>query len=133
METITKATGLKKKRNLFGWVFLASVIVFIFSNPVLMIGPQFGMQIIDYFNPVAPNSGTSGSTLMNTAVVVSMVSLLTSITSLIGFLSTTVLAWRKDKRESASAELEIKKKELELEKLKIELSKTKDPSRSDIT
>jgi len=52
---------------------------------------------------------------------IATVSLLTSITSLIGFISTTVLAWRKERREARSADLDIKRKELEIQKLQQEL------------
>ncbi len=49
----------------------------------------------------------------------------TSVISLVGFVVTTVIAWRKEKRESTLAEVERKKLELELEKSKIELEELK--------
>ncbi len=81
---------------------------------------------IDPMPPITsePPNHAKDSAAPDTAVVVSVVSLLTSLTSLVGFFSTTVLAWRKEKRETVTAELEIKKKELELEKLKIELARS---------
>lgn len=65
--------------------------------------------------------------------MVSAVSLLTSITSLIGFFSTTFLAWKKERRDSISAELEIKKKELELERLRMDLAKSRNGALNDST
>ena len=79
---------------------------------------------IDPTPPLPPPSQAPSVSVPDTAIIVSVVSLLTSITSLVGFFSTTVLAWRKEKRETLSAELEIKKKELELEKLRVELGKS---------
>jgi len=43
----------------------------------------------------------------------------------LGFFSTTVLAWRKEKREERHAELELRKKELEIQKLQAELEEKK--------
>lgn len=55
---------------------------------------------------------------------------LTSITSLVGFVTTTVITWRKEKREATLADVERQKLETELEKSRLELeglkkSKTK--------
>jgi len=52
------------------------------------------------------------------ALIVSVAS--TLITAL-GFISTTALAWRKERRESRSAALEEQREQLELEKLRREL------------
>lgn len=49
----------------------------------------------------------------------------TSVASLIGFVTTTAITWRKEKRESDLAELERRKLELELEKSKLELQELK--------
>ena len=43
--------------------------------------------------------------------------------SLIGFISTTVLAWRREAREARSAKLEVAQTRLELEKTRLELEK----------
>lgn len=57
------------------------------------------------------------------AWIATLGSLLTSVVTLVGFVSTTILAWRKEAREAAVADLERKRKELELEKEKLELEK----------
>ena len=77
------------------------------SSPPINSGPGHPMP-----KPPPPDYNTDSGAI-DTAVMVSIISLLTSLTSLIGFFSTTVLAWRKEKRETLSSELEIKKKELE--------------------
>ena len=58
-------------------------------------------------------------------VIIGTISFLTSLTSLFGFISTTVLAWRKEKRDVEAVRIENEKKELELLKLKMELDKLK--------
>ncbi len=51
--------------------------------------------------------------------------LATSIASLIGFVTTTAITWRKEKRESEIAVMERKKLELELEKSRLEIEELK--------
>ena len=55
-------------------------------------------------------------------------SLITSVTSLVGFITTTVITWRKEKRESSLADMERRKLETELEKSKLELEELKKKS-----
>ncbi len=55
-------------------------------------------------------------------------SVIASATSLIGFVMTTVITWRKEKRESALADVERRKLETELEKSRLELEKLKKKS-----
>ena len=58
-------------------------------------------------------------------MITMIASVSTSVISLIGFVSTLTLGWRKEERETKTSELERKKLELELEKQRIELSKLK--------
>ena len=51
------------------------------------------------------------------------ISVATSIVSLIGLLSTNLLAWRREAREARSAEVQLQRQQLEIEKLKLELEK----------
>ncbi len=67
--------------------------------------------------PLTVDSQSSG--------VVLAVSVATSIVSLIGLLSTNLLAWRREARESRSAEVQLQRQQLEIEKLKLELDKQK--------
>ena len=136
METMSRAVSLKKRRKIFGWIFVVSICVFFASSMLFTIAPMDSMPQpipppqngvpIDPNPPPFPQDHAPNTSGFDTAVIVSGVSLLTSLTSLVGFFSTTVLAWRKEKRETRSAELEIKKKELELEKLRKELGKSKE-------
>lgn len=132
MDTNSKTSGLKKTRRIFGWVFLVSILVFFAPNMIWTMlsisGPPPKL-----LPEVMPQLQAQESAPPDTAVVVSVVSLLTSLTSLVGFFSTTVLTWRKERRETVSAELEIKKTELELEKLKIELRRSEGSGKNEST
>jgi hypothetical protein len=56
-------------------------------------------------------------------MVVAVVSLLGSVTSLVGFVSTTAVTWRKERREQRHADVELEKAKLEVEKLRAELGR----------
>ena len=49
--------------------------------------------------------------------------------SLLGFISTTALGWRKEAREAQEAKLELEKTRLELEKMRAELESRQDAER----
>jgi len=52
-----------------------------------------------------------------------MASLATSVASFFGFLITTGIAWRKERREGESADLDLERKKLELESLRLDIEK----------
>ncbi|MBN1260889.1 MAG: hypothetical protein JXB35_09435 [Anaerolineae bacterium] len=54
-------------------------------------------------------------------------SLVTSFVSCAGFISTTILAWRKELREARSAELDRRRRELEIERAQRDLA-AREPS-----
>jgi hypothetical protein len=71
-----------------------------------------------------------------TLLIISLLSLATSATTLVGFVSTTLLAWRKEGRDSRTGFLDIQLKELEIQKRQQELRETKpklidEPRRND--
>lgn len=70
-----------------------------------------------------PTSGTDDS---NVTYLVSLASLLVSCTTIIGFFFTYMLAWRKEKRDVASAEQEANMRALEIEKLRRDLNRSQD-------
>jgi hypothetical protein len=76
--------------------------------------PETGVQPGD--DPSAPAMQTSSALIG---------SVIASATSLIGFLMTTLISWRKEKREAALADVQYKKLETELEKSRLELEKLK--------
>src|SRR4030095_11277252 len=63
-------------------------------------------------------------------LLISVASVITSASALIGFILTTILAWRKEKRELRSFDLDNAKKELEIAKLRAELDKVTKPDRA---
>ncbi len=98
-----KKVTLKRFQVLLGVVFLISTIILWFSYQ-------------DYLDSLDSLHGPK-----ETSVLAAIISSLISVTTLIGFVSTTLLAWRKDKREEKHSELDLRKKELEIEKLEKEL------------
>jgi len=87
---------IKKYRRWFGWVFLGSLLTLLF------------LFFLSVPWPDAPLVLTRGSFII-------------FITTLIGFLVTTVMTWRKERRESVDASVELEKNKLELEKLRREI------------
>jgi hypothetical protein len=72
---------------------------------------------------VLPETEPSAQAAQNAGALIG--SVIASATSLIGFLMTTLITWRKEKRDSALADVEYRKLETELEKSKLELEKLK--------
>ncbi|MGC9358582.1 MAG: hypothetical protein ACP5GX_11975, partial [Anaerolineae bacterium] len=48
-----------------------------------------------------------------------------SLISLLGFLSTTIMEWRQERRAAREAKMDAEHKALEIEKLKLELERMK--------
>lgn len=55
-------------------------------------------------------------------------SLFATVFTFLGFLTMTIFAWRKEKREAATFRLDSEKKAMEIEKLRVELEKSKTAS-----
>ncbi|MBN2119028.1 MAG: hypothetical protein JW730_20840 [Anaerolineales bacterium] len=107
-----QASRYSKARKLFLSLFILSTI--------LALGLFFLLSFVTF----SPGSGgTDSDPLLNSALVVTVGSCLTSIVTFVGFVSTTVLAWRREAGEKRGRDLEIKLKEIELDKAKIELEK----------
>ncbi len=73
-------------------------------------------------NPEVEPSSQGSKDIGFTALIGSII---TSVTSLVGFVTTTVITWRKEKREASLADIERKKLETELEKSRFELERLK--------
>jgi len=128
----------KSLRNIFLILFVVST-VFVFMLSFGAIGNSNAPAVIETpegteapavgptAEPGEPSESShepSGS--MNSSAVIG--SILTSVTSLIGFITTTVITWRKEKRESSLADMERRKLETELEKSRLELEELKKKS-----
>ena len=100
----------------------ASLLVTRTSTPPYESSPNPGStptQVITNLPP--PKSPPLDSTMLAT-----LGSCLTSIITFIGFVSTTVLTWRKEASERKDRDLERKLKEIELDKARFELEKLKE-------
>ena len=118
MEKEAKLNIFIKLRRVFLLTFIISIVI-LFIPKILV--DEVNIKGVPQMQYDSKPHIESRKIELDSSFVISLVSLLTSITSLIGFLSTTILAWRKEKRELISSELERKKIELEVEKLKSEI------------
>ena len=87
------------------------------SDPSILPTPGTGIPETD---PPIVQANQNASALIGSVIA--------SATSLVGFVMTTVITWRKEKRESALADVERKKLETELAKSRLELEKLKKQS-----
>lgn len=108
---------IKNIRRWLGWGF-----VFSFVPSVLLLISLIFSANSHGINPPTP---TAGWTFIDLATFLGIISLLTSCSTLIGFVFTTVVTWRKEKRDSAIANVELETKKLELEKLRLEIEKSR--------
>ena len=106
---------IKKYRRWFLWGFFASLLLSVVAN----------------LNPVvfdSPGNDTLWSSRppwwFETQTVLAGGAILTSFTTFIGLVVTTIITWRKERREGNLASFELEKKKLELEKLRREVNKT---------
>ena len=113
-------TQLKKYRSRFGWVFVISCVVLFLSGLLWLADSGEGSVGIP---PLTPET-------INLPTILSVASLLTSIASLVGFIITTGIAWRRERREQQFADLDLEKVRLEVEKLRLEVAQKKQESSS---
>jgi hypothetical protein len=73
---------------------------------------------------VGPAASTGAAALLTASA-----SLVTSLVTLVGFLYTSLLTWRKERREAVLADLEVQKRSLENEKLRRELEQASSPDK----
>lgn len=93
---------IKTIRRWLGWISVASLLVmFLVASIAAWTNPWPGLLRSEEFLVFA--------------------SLVTFVTTFLGFLVTTVLTWRKELGESNHASVELEKNRLELEKLRREI------------
>lgn len=95
------------------WVFL---VLFLLSTFLLIWLPLF--MFLE--GPPDDPSASRGEALI--IEIAAVTSCLTSVTTFIGFVSTTLLAWRKDKREATALDQQRRLQEIQIEKAELELS-----------
>jgi hypothetical protein len=122
-------------RNFFLVLFVASTLAFVLFSRAGGDAPPATepTQVPGIVTPEVITTAEPGDTSENPTTVPSgnvnssavLGSIITSVTSLVGFITTTVITWRKEKRESSLADMERRKLETELEKSKLELEELK--------
>jgi hypothetical protein len=140
--------ALKRYRKGFGWAFLTSLVILMSSNIVWLAAPQSispkpHPPDVNIGSPTSPPSSEGGggggggpggggkpsdslpnatpSNPTDLSLYISAISLLTSMASFVGFFFTSLISWRKERREQRHSEVDLEKKTLELEKLRREL------------
>ena len=103
--------------SLVVWVLALNLNTAISMSPSPTSSPSDGPSTPEILQPGEDPS--SAPAAQNSGALIG--SVIASATSLIGFLMTTLISWRKEKRESALADMQYKKLETELEKSKLEL------------
>ncbi len=105
---------MSRRAILIIWVVLAALLVV--SSAV------FYNQLLSGIVTVA-ESVDSGSHApeLEESTTAAVLSLLASLATLIGFVSTTILAWRRESREVEKAKLDLVQQAYEIEKLRREL------------
>ena len=105
---------IKTYRRWFGWAFVGSFLVFaIVLAFALMPDAPTGYRLPDDNRMQPP---------LKTEMVLAFSFFVTSLTTLIGFVVTTIIMWSKGRRESHHASIELEKKQPDLEKLRREIA-----------
>jgi hypothetical protein len=105
---------IKTYRRWFGWGFVGSFLVFaIVLAFALMPDAPSGYRLPDD-NRRHPQ--------LKAEIVLALGFFVTSLTTLIGFVVTTIMMWRKEPRESNGASIDLEKKQSELEQLRREIA-----------
>jgi cell shape-determining protein MreC len=105
---------MDSKLKLFSRIFLG---IFILTSVALYFFSSFVSHPSQL--PGQPLPSNTGS------VVTYSVTISTAVISLLGFLITTTLSFRREKREARESELSLKQKEIELERARLELEQLK--------
>jgi hypothetical protein len=109
-------SGYIKARNIFLVLFLLSTV---FAMILAIFIPSLSLSASD------PSIDGGQDLVLVGGVVAIVSSCATSMVTFVGFVSTTLLAWRKEAREKEDRELERKRKEIELEKARLDLERLK--------
>jgi hypothetical protein len=115
---------LARFRLLFGWLFVVSLVVCVGFSAFISLpenSPTVRHITLTGHDVPPPPMLEPASSGLNLPLVISLSSLMTSATSVLGFFITSVLAWRKERREGKHHGLDLEKKMLEIERLRLEL------------
>ena len=121
-------TARKVFLALFALSTLGMLVLFLSLQPSIGLPTPSLTQdpsVVPTPSPNNPGVDPSSQNANDMGVTALIGSVITSVTSLVGFITTTVITWRKEKREASLADVERKKLETELEKSRLELEKLK--------
>ena len=105
---------IKTYRRWFGWAFVGSFLVFaIVLAFALMPDAPSGYRLPDDNRMYPP---------LKAEMVLALGFFVISFTTLIGFVVTMIVTWRKERLESNHTSIELEKKQPELEKLRREIA-----------
>jgi H+/gluconate symporter-like permease len=123
---------LKTTRKVFLALFILStlgaLVLFVFSSSLMFLSASATQEPGVAPTPSTGDPGTVEPAPQNSVdlgFTALMGSIITSVTSLVGFIVTTAVTWRKEKREASLADVERRKLEVELEKSRLELEEMK--------
>ena len=109
-------------RNIFlGLFIIATLSAFGYAYREASIVPE----IPSSDGPLAPDAPELVVQMEVDRIVPIIASIVTSLTTLLGFVLTSILTLRKEKRDSRESDLALKQKEIELKRALIELEDLK--------
>jgi hypothetical protein len=115
-----------KARTIFGVLFVLSTLIFlvgVFAGGHPPSPPPPPTPVPELPGPEGPVESAIAAVTRFLPIVATATSCLTSVTTFIGFVSTTILGWRRERREARAADLERKHLEIELERARFELER----------
>ena len=126
-----------RMRKIFGWAFAISTVVclgamfFVFADALRFGARPKGSGVRTKASSSSSNSKNDNSAMNGAAATTVVISVVTSLTSLLGFISNTLLMWQREKRDAREAKQKHDRAQLELEQLRRELEANRSSDKDD--
>lgn len=101
-------------KSRLNWLSIIFLVIFVLSTLIVSV------TVLLYRSSLADESAG-----LDSAALTMIGSAATSLIALVGFILTTVLSLRRERRETRESELILKQKEIELERARLELEQLK--------
>lgn len=101
-------------KSRLNWLSIIFLVIFVLSTLIVSV------TVLLYRSSLADESAG-----LDSAALTMIGSAATSLIALVGFIITTVLSLRRERRETRESELILKQKEIELERARLELEQLK--------